>query len=230
MIPKDEKEALEFLKKEVGDDYVPWHLERTFRLMNQKEIECVRRLIRKFTEMIPADFSPKQKAALLFEILVKRGTYVDEENENRFVYVSALITGNSVCMGFSELYCILCYSLGIECSIVIGFAWNKGLTEDAGLHAWNIVTLPQSEKNGNVTLKYHVDVTWSLGGLSCDMKNSYFLKSDQFMEEHSHLWNKEYYKCPEDNREIMNIKKEEVKRICRILEKATALQLAMNAS
>ena len=62
------------------------------------------------------------------------------------------------------------------------------------------------------------------------MKNSYFLKSDQFMEEHSHLWNKEYYKCPEDNREIMNIKKEEVKRICRILEKATALQLAMNAS
>ncbi len=51
-------------------------------------------------------------------------------------------------MGFSELYCILCYSLGIECSIVIGFAWNKGLTEDAGLHAWNIVTLPQSEKMG----------------------------------------------------------------------------------
>lgn len=96
MIPKDEKEALEFLRKEVGNDYVPWHLERTFRLMNQKEIECIRRLIRKFTEMIPADFSPKQKAALLFEILVKRGTYVDEENENRFVYVSALITGNSV--------------------------------------------------------------------------------------------------------------------------------------
>ena len=87
MIPKDEKEALEFLKKEVGDDYVPWHLERTFRLMNQKERECVRRLIRKFTEMIPADFSPKQKAALLFEILVKRGTYVDEEIEKRFVYV-----------------------------------------------------------------------------------------------------------------------------------------------
>ncbi len=56
MIPKDEKEALEFLRKEVGDDYVPWHLERTFCLMNQKEIECIRRLIRKFTEMIPADF------------------------------------------------------------------------------------------------------------------------------------------------------------------------------
>lgn len=82
--------------------------------------------------------------------------------------ILALITGNSVCMGFSELYCILCYSLGIECSIVIGFAWNKGLTEDAGLHAWNIVTLPESEKNGNVTLKqYHVDVTWSLGK-SCE--------------------------------------------------------------
>lgn len=132
-------------------------------------------------------------------------------------------------MGFSELYCILCYSLGIECSIVIGFAWNKGLTEDAGLHAWNIVTLPESEKNGNVTLKqYHVDVTWSLG-LSCSMKSSYFLKSDQFMEEHSHLWSEEDYKCPEDNRETIKFEKDKVKRICHILKEETASLLAETA-
>lgn len=30
MIPKDEKEALEFLRKEVGDDYVPGTLNGRF--------------------------------------------------------------------------------------------------------------------------------------------------------------------------------------------------------
>lgn len=61
------------------------------------------------------------------------------------------------------------------------------------------------------------------------MKSSYFLKSDQFMEEHSHLWNEGDYKCPEDNRETIKFEEDEVKRICHILKKETASLLAETA-
>ncbi len=68
----------------------------------------------------------------------------------------ALVEGKAVCEGYARAFSLLCRRLGVECSLIEGYASEKN--ENTGkiereAHIWNCVQLA-----GNW---YHTDVTWN---------------------------------------------------------------------
>ena len=214
------REIQEYLRT-VPDDYVQYHLKRTLRLMDRPDIDRMQNIIQRFISFIPSDLHQKDKAALLYEVVTRRSHYMEEENESRFVFVAALISGKAVCMGIAELYAILCSRAGISCRIVVGYAWNH-TPEDGCLHAWNMVRLPE---NGTYRW-YHCDPTWDLDELRVPDRR-FFLKSDEYMRENNHIWLADRYpRCPESAVGKVILNEKGVGLTCRILEEVIASALA----
>jgi len=223
-----DRDIREYLKT-VPDDYAEYHLKRTLRLMDETDIDCIQRMIKRFTSIIPKNLTDREKAALMYEVLTRRIHYVNDEedadDETRFVFVSALIAGKGVCMGIAQLYTILCINMGITCKTVVGYAWNRSV-EDGGLHAWNMVRLSE---NGTYRW-YHCDPTWDLDEVHCPYRR-FFLKSDGYMRDHRHMWLEERYPCCEQSaggKTILN--KKGVDLTCHILEEVIASGLAKRGS
>ena len=203
----------------VPDDYTRYHIRRTLELMDNKQRLYTYNIIKRFTSIIPGDFSDIQKATLLYEAVTRRVRYSKKEKcELKYCFPSALIAKESVCMGIAELYSILCNWIGIGCRIIIGCSSNGNEADSGGLHAWNLVKLPIDCEY----LWFHCDPTWDLKEYTYS-SNRFFLKSDIYMIDNGHIWLSEKYpKCPVNYKDSISIDAEGGELICRILDKVIA--------
>lgn len=207
-------------------DYVQEHLKRTINLLSSSELQSLGRIFRRFAGVIPSEMSEEQKAVLLYEVVTRSVCYSqNEKSESRFVFVSALLAGEAVCMGIAELYAFLCNWAGIRCKIVIGYAWNH-FFEDGSLHAWNMVRFTE---NGSEQW-FHCDPTWDLSELNRTEKE-YLLKGDTYMKLHRHIWLPERYPvCRTDAGKVGRLNEKGVERTCQILKEVIASILKQTRS
>lgn len=209
----------------IPDDYAHHHLHRTIQLMDASHVDYTKGIIQRFTAIIPESLSETQKAALLYEVITRRIQYSHNEScESRFVFVSALLSQEAVCMGIAELYNILCNWIGISCKTIIGYAWNGSDENNGSLHAWNLVKLPTSTGGQ----WFHCDPTWDLEELNYSSKR-FFLKNDTYMNANRHLWlNNKYPKCPVNHQGNITLNEKGVEKTCHILEQVIASTLKTN--
>lgn len=164
--------------------------------------------------------SPDRRLRLLYEALSQSLTYDDTEYPTdqgnlRFSYIGGLRCGRAVCMGIAELLTLLGGALDLKIQTVIGYGGDP--VHDGGLHAWNIVWLPE----GATEVPYHLDLTWDLGKYARFTGYRYYLKSDAYMRSHDHYWLPERYpRCHRDcgQRQIPRIHPEAVRTLCRGFE------------
>ncbi len=139
---------------------------------------AVRHLMQEFTACIPKTLSQVQQVQLLYDVIVSNVRYrYNDTGLTQYSYLQPLLKSTGVCEGIAELFFLLAQELGVEAKIAIGVA---GSPDDQGLHAWNMVCLPVGGKRQ----WFHLDATWDLG----KARWQYFLKSDQYMQQHEHEW------------------------------------------
>ena len=161
--------------------------------MTQREKMILKKKLQTFVEALPTGLTQRQKAALLYRVITNCIEYDrDEEDENlRYTYAGAMLTGTAVCWGISELYSILCNAWGVECQVVLGC-----ITGSQDYHAW--VQL-RFRDEGEAPKQYQCDPTFDL----TDGKRGryeYFLRSDEEMNKRRHNWLPErYWVCPQDD-------------------------------
>lgn len=181
-----------------------------------EELFRLARVLRRATRGL----EPAKKVRLLYEVLSKSltydsATYAPGEGRGRFSYIGGLRSGKCVCMGISELFTLLAGILDLKAETVIGCVCKE--VGRGGLHAWNMVWLPE---NGT-DVPYHLDLTWDLDKYAANGFR-YYLKSDDYMREQKRLWLPERYpRCPVDcdPRQIPEIDSEAVRLLCGRLEK-----------
>ncbi len=139
--------------------------------------KSVQHMIRQFTDSIPRTLEPAQQVQLIYAVMTNSLRYDTTENQTRYSYLQPLLQASGVCEGIAELFLLLTQPLGLKTMIVTGTA---GPPEDQGLHAWNMVQLPQGQQKR----WYHLDATWDLGR----SRWNYFLRSDDYMQNHHHDW------------------------------------------
>ena len=113
------------------------------------------------------------KIKTVYDYICDNVTYSEDTTED-IVYTSysAIVNGNAVCQGYSQLMYKFMVELGISCRIIPGYG-TQDTTEN---HGWNIVKL------GNYY--YNVDSTWDAVYRQYKMNYRYFLRGDNF-ENHS---------------------------------------------
>ena len=176
-------------------------LRRTYHYMlsSQEQTNLPRELVSCLGPLIRAGqaMSKDQKARLLYEVLSRYLTYDDTdyasgEGLRRYTYAGGLTTGRAVCMGIAELYTLLGTAFGLRVQTVIGYGGDP--VHHGGLHAWNIVWLPDAAQKD---VPYHIDLTWDLSSSVRLRGYEYYLKSDEYMKTHDHTWLQERYpRCP----------------------------------
>ena len=173
----------------IPEDYAKHHLQNTMHLMDKQQISFTKDILDRFISIIPDNLSRVQKAALLYEVIIRKTHYSsDPSSESKFVFVSALLSQKAVCMGIAELYGIFCNWIGIPCRTIVGYAWNGDDTNNGSLHAWNLVKIPTEVGES----WFHCDPTWDLSELN-HINNRFFLKSDTYMKENRHIWLEDKY-------------------------------------
>ncbi len=86
----------------------------------------------------------------IHDLLIRQITYVAQCPNSQNLY-SSLVSGESVCAGYSRAFQYLMQRLGIPCCYIGGKVPDQGSIYE-GRHAWNLVKV-----NGDW---YNVDVTW----------------------------------------------------------------------
>lgn len=123
-------------------------------------------------QIIKPGMSDYEKVKIINDYLVNRYEYDSSLSSNNAY--TALISGKSICQGYSmTAYKILSYS-GIENKIIVG-------SVDGVLHSWNYV------KVGNEW--YNLDITNNDSMRS----NKYFLVDDSVLETSNYKWDKTSY-------------------------------------
>ena len=91
------------------------------------------------------------------------------KNRNAWSYASAFVYGSAVCQGYARAYEYLCKKANLYCIEVNGDTTR-------GLHAWNLVKLPEGT--------YYIDVTW-MDGNTPDSKEWYkfFIRTREEMKD-----------------------------------------------
>lgn len=126
-------------------------------------------VIRRIVKKMPEGLSTYDKYYYLASVICAKNTY-SAEPDNCYSAYGALITGASVCEGYTTAFYLLCREAGLWC------AYRAGLPNGEG-HIWNMVKLEDGI--------YNVDVTW------CDARTpgsknwyAYFVKTDaQFVKD-----------------------------------------------
>lgn len=208
--------------KNIPDDYAKYHLQNTIHLMDERQIAFTKDILDRFISIIPDNLSRAQKAALLYEVIIRKTHYSsDVSSESKFVFVSALLSQKAVCMGIAELYGIFCNWIGIPCRTIVGYAWNGDAISQGRLHAWNLVKLPT--KAGECW--FHCDPTWDLSELNYTY-NRFFLKSDTYMKNNRHIWLEDKYPlCCNNYLENIFLDEKGVAFTCHILDQVIASSL-----
>ena len=126
-------------------------------------IELLHRIIERVVRKMPADLSTYDKYLYLATVVCAQNTY-SATPDNCYTPFGALVTGSSVCEGYSRAFLLLCREANLWC------AYRFGMPKGGG-HIWNMIKLD--------TGIYNVDVTW------CDTYETgtkkwfkYFIKSD----------------------------------------------------
>ena len=125
--------------------------------------KLLRRIIGRVVRKMPADLSTYDKYLYLATVVCAANEY-DSAPENCFTPFGALVSGKSVCEGYSRAFLLLCREADLWC------AYRFGMPKGTG-HIWNMIKLD--------TGIYNLDVTW------CDVYETgskkwfyYFIKSD----------------------------------------------------
>ncbi len=154
--------------------------------------------------------SEDEKARIIYETISRCMVYDHSgKGMERYTYMGGLIHCKAVCMGIAELFTLLGSALGLKVITVIGYGGDPA--RSGGLHAWNQVWID--------SIPYHVDLTWDLSD-NYHARGGYFkfyLKSDDYMENHDHQWLRErYVKCPRDKPEfeIPRINPDAIQLLC----------------
>ncbi len=172
------KENLQSLIEIYRTQYGENHMIAFTKALPPHRRQAVQHLMQEFTACIPRTLSQLQQVQLLYDVIVSDVSYRDSDAcLTQYSYLQPLLKSTGVCEGIAELFFLLAQELGIETKIVIGVA---GSADDQGLHAWNMVRLPVDGKKQ----WFHLDATWDLGKGHWQ----YFLKSDQYMQQHQHEW------------------------------------------
>jgi len=204
------------------------HISRTYYQMDPETFDDLMDKLLWFVLLIPETCTPIQKATLLYTVLSRCLTYDYHVRRNpktkkplerqSYSYAGAVLNGTAVCNGISQLYAKLCQACGIRCNIVEGYGSDP---KKQVLHAWVQIWLP--DENGEL-LPAHCDLTWDLGNEGCFQ---YFLKSDEYMMAHQHLWNpdrgkaegmQKFYPCPKNWEDIPEVPEEAVELMCRVFK------------
>ncbi len=120
-------------------------------------------------------WTDEEKVFYLHDYITSHAEYALNENgcpSNDSIHYSAygnLVLHESVCDGYSRAFYDLANRVGVETYVVVSDNLN---------HAWNMVTL-----NGK---HYYIDCTWDGQESGNDALHTYFLKSEDYMYEHSH--------------------------------------------
>lgn len=108
---------------------------------NKKQIN---QYIKKCLDGIATDASEYDKIRYFYEYVILNTEY-NTNSANSQNICSVMIDGESVCQGYAKAFQYLCHKVGIEATLVTGYANNEG-------HAWNLVYADNKP--------YYVDVTW----------------------------------------------------------------------
>ena len=215
------------IRKELAEvplSYPADHLHNSYYfLLNKASQEEITQDLTRFVSVLRQSLtgvSPNRKLRILYEVLSQSLTYDDAEYPEgrgalRFSCIGGIRSGKAVCMGIAEMLTLLASALDLRIQTVIGYGGDP--VHNGGLHAWNIVWLPE---NG-VEVPYHVDLTWDLSEYVGARGYRFYLKSDDYMRKHDHYWLPERYpRCPRDGclRQIPHIQPEAIRLICRRLE------------
>ena len=197
----------------VRADYPHINLAVTRNALSEEGLKIIKEKLRRFCEAIPGDLTAHERALLLYRVVTECVRYdrnpLDEDL--RYTYAAAMLTGSAVCMGISELLYILYNACGIESCVVVGC-----ITGSKDYHAWLQVKLPDA--CGNM-VSYHCDPTWDLRE-SSGGSFQFYLRSDSFMEESQHNWLAERYDpCPRNCDIQPYLSPQLVLQMCREFEK-----------
>lgn len=131
----------------VGRDYSvvepEWTCTKQEAVKRRQEVENV---VAQYLEKYGSSGSDYDRIKAAYDYIVDTTAYDKSASDNQNLY-SVLVSGRSVCAGYSKAFQYLLKRQGIPCIYVTG-------TDDKSKegHAWNIVSC-----NGHY---YHVDVTW----------------------------------------------------------------------
>lgn len=175
------------------------YYENNLALGKEADRELISRQIKTFNnkttqivDMIPGDISEYEKEKMIYEYLQDSVTFDDDSNDSppdsysemenhAFDSYGAACEGKAVCEGYAELFQYLCYSVGIQATIV------RGKTTRAN-HMWNAVCLDSEW--------YMVDPTWDdfdEDGLHC---YSYFNVTDEYIKNSAHTVDSDGLRVP----------------------------------
>ena len=99
--------------------------------------------------------------------------------------LAMVFKNGGVCDAYSRLFYDMAKKAGLKVKYIVG------KIDNSGLHAWNLVKVEGKW--------HHIDVTWDDNNAGAeDYDYEYYLKSDEYMREKQHSWNKKSYpKCRE---------------------------------
>lgn len=141
----------------------------------REEIQYFETVSDRIAERMPDDFSTHDKYRYLASV-ISLITFYDYDTTGGWqvgTAYGALVSGLSICQGYSRAFLYLCQKANLWCQIVSGLGGGN-MT-----HAWNLVKLDSGT--------YHIDITWSdeLGMPTTPEWDQYFmLTQDQILLDH----------------------------------------------
>ena len=184
------------------------HVKHVFAIkygVSSKDLNRYYKYIKKWTSKhIEPEMTDEEKVSDIHDYIVSKCNYsYGEKGEKWFkksrknasnaklgkysVYtpLAMIFKNGGVCDAYSKLF----YDMAKEAGLKVKYI--TGNIDGGGLHAWNLVKVEGKW--------YHIDVTWDDGnGGAEDYDYEYYLKSDDYMRENKHSWDKKSYpKCKE---------------------------------
>lgn len=173
--------------------------------VSSKDLKRYYKFIKKWTRKhIDSEMTDEEKVRGIHDYIVSKCNYsYGEKGEKWFkksrknasnaklgkfsVYtpLAMVFKNGGVCDAYSRLFYDMAKKAGLKVKYIVGNIYN------GGLHAWNLVKVEGKW--------YHIDVTWDDNNAGAeDYDYEYYLKSDEYMREKQHSWNKKSYpKCRE---------------------------------
>ena len=125
------------------------------------------RVVARVVRFMPEGLSTYDKYYYLAEVICEKNSY-DDRTKNCYTAFGALISGKSVCEGYSKAFYLLCKEADLWCDYRSGNG-----------HIWNMVKI-----DGGV---YNVDVTWCDGEDAASYRwYGYFARSDEHFADNGH--------------------------------------------
>jgi len=148
------------------------HVTLSYRETKEQTDYVNRKVTNVLKEIIKPDMTDHEKVKVIHDWIVLNLSY--DTSLKKYTAYDGLVTGSTVCQGYSLLAYRMLERVGIDNRIVEGTAGGQ-------LHAWNIVNLDGKW--------YHMDTTWDdpTPDRKGKVSHSYYLLSDDEMAR-DHVW------------------------------------------